>query len=135
MQYRRKVLIHEDRADLEGLELYLHWYSLRGVPQGQQQLVYEYNHTDTKPVAIATVICPCALVYTAADSTYTMQATTYEVIHFAHLISVLRVVCTYRSFRGLAEVRRSGFHPLHHPRTRTRTKTSRLIVYAVGRVE
>ena len=135
VQYRRKVLIHEDRADLEGLELYLHWYSLRGVPQGQQQLVYEYNHTDTKPVAIATVICPCALVYTAADSTYTMQATTYEVIHFAHLISVLRVVCTYRSFRGLAEVRRSGFHPLHHPRTRTRTKTSRLIVYAVGRVE
>ena len=141
MQYRRKVLIHEDRADLEGLELYLHWYSPREVPQGQQQLVYEYTHTDTKPVDIATVICPCALVYTADDSTYTMQATTYEVIHFAHLISVLRVVCTYRSFRGLAEVRRSGFHPLQkwlllpHPRTRTRTKTSRLIVYAIGRVE
>jgi hypothetical protein len=112
VQYRRKVLIHEDRADLEGLQLYLHWYSPREMPQGQQQLVYEYTHTDTKPVDIATVICPCALMYTADDSTYTMQATTYEVIRFAHLIIVLRVVCTYRSFRSLAEVRRSGLHPL-----------------------
>ncbi len=100
VQYRRKVLIHEDRADLEGLQLYLHWYSPREVPQGQQQLVYEYTHTDTEPVDIATVICPCALMYTADDSTYTMQATTYEVIPLAiNLIIVVRqshgVVCTY----------------------------------------
>jgi hypothetical protein len=30
VQYRRKVLIHEDRADLEGLQLYLHSLSLSG---------------------------------------------------------------------------------------------------------
>ena len=79
VQYRRKVLIHEDRADLEGLQLYLHWYSPCAAPQGQPQLVYTYNHVDTNPVDIATVICPCALVFNADNDTYTMQATTHTV--------------------------------------------------------
>jgi hypothetical protein len=79
VQYRRKVLIHEDRADLKGLQLHLHWYSPCAVPPGQPRLVYEYNHIDPNPVDIATVICPCALVYDAGNDTYTMQAATYAV--------------------------------------------------------
>ena len=79
VQYRRNVLIHEDRGDLEGLQLYLHWYSPCEAPVGQPQLMYEYNHIDPNPVDIATVICPCALVYDISNDTYTMQAATYSV--------------------------------------------------------
>jgi hypothetical protein len=79
VQYRRKVLIHEDRADLEGLQLHLHWYSPCAAPPGQPRLVYKYNHIDPNPVDVATVICPCALVYEADNDTYTMQTATYEV--------------------------------------------------------
>ena len=91
MQYRRKVLIHEDRADLEGLQLYLHWYSPCEVPRGQSQLVYKYNHIDPNPVEIATVICPCALMYDAGNDTYTMQEATCAVQ--LSPICVLTVIC------------------------------------------
>jgi hypothetical protein len=129
VQYRRAVLIHEDRTDLAGLQLHLHWYNPREVARGQPQLVYEYNHTDTTPVEITTVICPCALVYNADDNTYTMQETTYAVTSFTYprllctcyyyVLSTLTLLnyvvnvtsCTCRSSRMHAEVRQSGFPP------------------------
>ena len=93
VQYRRKVLIHEDRADLEGLRLHLHWYSPCAVPPGQPRLVYKYNHIDPNPVDIATVICPCALVYDADNDTYTMQAATYTVRLSPHPLLDSYVIC------------------------------------------
>ena len=86
VQCRSRVLIHEDRANLEGLRLFLHWYSPCEVARGQQQLVYKFNATDTNPVDIESVICPCALVYNADNSTYTMQATTYSVNPFVYIL-------------------------------------------------
>jgi hypothetical protein len=93
VQYRRKVLIHEDRADLEGLRLHLHWYSPCAVPPGQPRLVYKYNHIDPNPVDIATVICPCALVYDADNDTYTMQPATYTVRLSPHPLLDSYVIC------------------------------------------
>jgi hypothetical protein len=86
VQCRSRVLIHEDRADLEGLRLYLHWYSPCEVARGQQQLEYKFNATDTNPVDVESVICPCALVYNVDNRTYTMQATTYSVNPFVYIL-------------------------------------------------
>ena len=86
VQCRSRVLIHEDRADLEGLRLYLQWYSPCEVARGQQRLEYEFNATDTNPVDVESVICPCALVYNVDNRTYTMQATTYSVNPFVYIL-------------------------------------------------
>ena len=86
VQCRSRVLIHEDRANLEGLRLYLHWYSPCEVARGQQRLEYEFNATDTNPVDVESVICPCALVYNVDNRTYTMQAATYSVNPFVYIL-------------------------------------------------